>query len=158
MTNGVKTTFTLERRLDTGAGTFGRLFNESGDELIRIVERPWKENANKISCIPTGKYQLGFYPAGKKFYPRYRKMFAKQGNERGMIIIEDVPCRTHILIHKGNYPHNSWGCLLTNLSVGRNDNGELQGYRSADAYRKIYPIIADAIDEGYTYLEVVNKF
>ena len=66
--------------------------------------------------------------------------------------------RDHVLIHKGNYPHNSWACLLPNISVGRNEQGELQGYRSQDAYVKIYPVIADAIEKGDTYLEVVNGF
>ena len=147
----------LERRLDDGKGTFGRLYTENDKEICRIVERPWLDNQKKISCIPTGRYKLGFYPAGKKFYPRYKKMFADVGNERGMIQILDVPGRTHILIHRGNYPTNSWGCLLTNTSVGRNDKGELQGYKSTDAYRAMYRLVATCMDED-TYLEVVNKF
>ena len=152
------TTFTLERRLDDGVGTWGRLFNEAGTELCRIVERPWKNNERKVSCIPVGRYPLGFYPYGKKFYPRYRKIFADVGNEKGMIIINNIQGRDHVLIHKGNYPHNSWACLLTNMSVGRNDKGNLQGYQSAKAYRKIYPILREAIESGDTFLEVVNKF
>ena len=151
-------TYLLIRKLDDGAGTFGRLYNPQGDELCRIVERPWKNNERRISCIPTGKYKLGFYPAGKKFYPRYKKIFADVGNDRGMIIINDIPGRDHVLWHRGNYPENSWACLLLNMSVGRNDKGELQGYRSTDAYRKVYPIVADAIEKGDCYLEIVNKF
>ena len=114
----------------------------------------------KSSCIPTGKYKLGFYPAGKKFYPNYKVKYADLGNERGMIQVLDVPGRTHILVHLGNWPKNSWGCLLTNTSVGRNEKtGLLQGYGSDDAYRKVYPIIATCMDdEEGCYLEIVNKF
>ena len=66
-----------------------------------------------------------------------------------MIQVMNVPGRTHILIHRGNYPRCSWGCLLTNLSVGRDTkSGKLMGYRSTDAYKKIYPIIADEMDKG----------
>ena len=159
--------FRLERRLDEGegGGTFGRLYDEEGTELCRIVERPWLDNQRKISCIPTGKYQLGFYQAGSKFYPKYRTKFANIGNDRGMIIINDVPGRSHILIHRGNFPTNSWGCLLTNLSVGRGDNGKLRGFASTQSYRRVYEIIADAVEESIhdngeskVYLEVVNAF
>ena len=150
------TTYKLLRKLDDTHGTFGRLYDGAETELCRIVERPWKENQKKISCIPVGKYKLNFYPYGKKFYPKYKKLFAKQGNERGMIILEDVPGRTHILIHRGNYPTDSWGCLLVNKSVGRNDNGELQGYTSTAAYKEIYPVLAHSIEIGETYLEIVN--
>ena len=154
------TTFRLERRLDEGegGGTFGRLYDEAGTELCRIVERPYLDNQKKISCFPVGKYKLGFYPAGKKFYPKYKEKFADVGNERGMIIINDVPGRTHLLIHRGNVPTNSWGCLLTNLSVGRGECGKLRGFASTKAYRKVYPIIANAVEDGDTYLEVVNAF
>ena len=154
----VENTYLLLRKLDDGHGTFGRLYNPAGDELCRIVEKPWRNNIKKDSCIPVGKYKLGFYPYGKKFYPRYRKEFAKQGNEKGMIHILDIPGRSHVLWHKGNYPENSWGCLLTNMSVGRNEQGELQGYRSADAYRRVYPIVREAMEKADTYLEIVSGF
>ena len=85
----------------TAKGLLARLYDGAETELCRIVERPWKDNQKKISCIPVGKYKLNFYPAGKKFYPKYKKLFAAEGNDRGMIIIEGVPGRTHILIHRG---------------------------------------------------------
>ena len=84
-------TYLLLRKLDDGTGTFGRLYNPQGDEICRIVERPWKDNIRRESCIPVGKYKMGFYPYGKKFYPRYKVQFKSIGNERGMIIINDIP-------------------------------------------------------------------
>ena len=153
------TTFKLERRLDDGYGTFGRLFNPAGEEIGRIVEKPWRNNIKKDSCIPEGIYPLEYYPAGKRFYPKYRKIFAKQGNEKGMIQVMNVPGRTHILIHRGNYPRNSWGCLLTNLSVGRDKkSGKLMGYDSTVAYKRIYPLIAAEMDKGEVRLQIVNRF
>ena len=56
------TTFTLERRLDDGHGTWGRLFNPSGEEIGRIVEKPWRNNIKKDSCIPEGIYPIGILP------------------------------------------------------------------------------------------------
>jgi hypothetical protein len=66
------------------------------------LERPWLENISDISCIPCGAYRCTF------------KNHEKLGD---VYIINDVPLRSGILIHVGNYVHESHGCIL--LGLGR---------------------------------------
>ena len=67
-----------------------------------------------------------------------------------MIQVMNVPGRTHILIHRGNYPRCSWGCLLTNLSCGQGyEEWQVNGIPIAPMLiKKIYPLIADEMDKG----------
>lgn len=57
-------------------------------------------------CIPAATYEVQMYPSAKF---------------RGMRpIILNVPKRSGILIHEGNYPRQTQGCILVgrNMSVG----------------------------------------
>ncbi|MCK4765120.1 MAG: hypothetical protein KAW12_23175 [Candidatus Aminicenantes bacterium] len=79
-----------------------RVLDESGGELYhcKTLELPWKENRRRISCIPPGTYRVK-----KRWSPRFRHHFH----------VFDVPNRTWILIHHGNFYTNTKGCIL----VGR---------------------------------------
>ena len=57
-------------------------------------------------CIPAGRYKVEMYPSGKFHALRP--------------ILLNVPHRSGILIHEGNYPRNTQGCILVgkNLQVG----------------------------------------
>ena len=83
--------------------TLGRLyvFNEN-DEVVRFctLELPWKGNEQQVSCIPTGKYHI---------IPRTT---AKRGDH---IAVLNVPGRSDILIHAGNYPIDILGCILVGM-------------------------------------------
>lgn len=73
------------------------------DELLLIaftLEPPWLLNECEKSCIPCGTY--------KYFYVNHPKF----GNA---FEIEDVPGRTEILIHPGNYFEETKGCILPGL-------------------------------------------
>ena len=75
-------------------GTLGVIRLE-GEEFW-TVERPWDMNKPFVSCIPEGAYFMK------------RRDSPKFGNTWH---ITDVPGRTHILIHAGNYPENFSGCI-----------------------------------------------
>ncbi len=61
------------------------------------LELPYKENQENISCIPNGKYLAKF----------------KDKNDLGFCYeLQDVPGRSGILIHKGNYVTDIEGCIL----------------------------------------------
>lgn len=68
------------------------------DKPIKILERPWKGNAPRESCIPEGTYTCKRVKS-----PTYGNTFE----------VTDVQGRTHILFHWGNWVSNSLGCLLT---------------------------------------------
>lgn len=83
------------------AGTLGRLYWPGIDDPILTVERPWLDNAVGESCIPEGLYEC-----------RPRR-YSKGGYEA--VEICDVPGRTHILFHRGNWPSEVRGCILVGL-------------------------------------------
>lgn len=66
------------------------------------MERPWVENMNNISCIPTGVYNCSPY-SGTIFKDVYQ--------------VEGVPNRTAILLHPANYPHELAGCIAIGYGV-----------------------------------------
>jgi hypothetical protein len=61
------------------------------------LELPWRNNERKVSCIPEGAYKLV-----RRNSPRFGDHFH----------VLDVPNRTFILIHHGNYTSDIEGCLL----------------------------------------------
>ncbi len=63
----------------------------------KTLELPWRDNARRLSCIPTGDYV-----AQKHVSPKFGECF----------YIQAVPGRSEILIHKGNYHRDTLGCIL----------------------------------------------
>lgn len=80
--------------------TQGRLFLD-GEYLCRTLERPWVDNKRGISCIPLGEYHGAVQPS-----PRFH---------RDLPELLDVPGRTQILIHAGNTPEDTEGCILVGM-------------------------------------------
>lgn len=77
-------------------GTFGVL--RYGDiPFVLTLERPWVNNEKDISCIPAGVYKCR-----KIRSPRFGDTYE----------ICDVPNRTHVLLHKGNFIEDTHGCVL----------------------------------------------
>ncbi len=64
---------------------------------------------------------------------------------RGMLWIKNVNNYKYVYIHIGNIPKNTLGCLLTGFSTNTNSSSISE---STNAYKKIYPIIRDAILGG----------
>ena len=93
---------------------------------LRLVtlEPPWRDNKPGVSCIPPGKYVCKPHVS-----PRFGKC----------ILVTDVPGRTDILSHSGNwagdkargYRSDSQGCILVGLMAG-----ELQGQRAVIGSRE----------------------
>lgn len=80
----------------------GRLFIDD-KFYCHTMEPP---HHGKHTCIPTGAYEVEMYPSAKFHAMRP--------------IIKDVKGRSGILIHEGNYPRDTQGCILvgTNARVG----------------------------------------
>jgi hypothetical protein len=91
----------LERYSYCDKQTLGMLFLMNDDHTILnkyyTLELPNRDNRRRISCIPEGEYI-----AVKHRSPKYKKCFW----------IQDVPNRSEILIHKGNYYFDILGCIL----------------------------------------------
>ena len=99
----MKTLYLLRRkRLDDR--TLGRLLVFDGLTMqasFATMEPPWAGNEANKSCIPSGIYVAS---------PRSSQKFGDH------LLIEDVPDRTYILCHRGNYPSNTQGCVLVGMA------------------------------------------
>lgn len=91
----------LERFAYHPAGALGRLYLPDGTVLF-TVERPWKGNEPYLSCIPEGVYDL--WPHNGR---RYKNVWQ----------VMNVPERTAILIHEGNYPTDVQGCISIGMRL-----------------------------------------
>ena len=78
------------------AGTFGVLVEDSIPFALTL-EPPWLDNKKNISCIPGGDYECEGINS-----PRFGYTFE----------VKDVPDRTHIVFHCGNYSIDTKGCIL----------------------------------------------
>ncbi len=117
---------TLIRDEDNGESTLGRLFAE-GEFLCFTLENTWKDNEPRVSCVPKGTYGLGTKKYGK-YWDKYQPLVIP--------ILHDVPNRSQILIHPGNFPKDTLGCIL----VG-NAKGENAVYDSRNTWKKYHDII-----------------
>jgi len=89
---------TIKRVASGDTGTFGVILNKYGVPFALTAERPWRDNAVNVSCIPAGSYNCKRVQS-----PKFGNTFEVTG----------VVGRTHILIHKGNIPtKDSHGCIL----------------------------------------------
>ena len=93
-----------------------------------------------VTAIPTGRYRVTLGVKSPKYSTRKQYEFC-QGYVPRLI---NVPCYDGILIHIGNYPKDTEGCIL----VGKNTKvGAV--LESAKTFRELYAILKDAKDSIY---------
>ena len=96
--------------------------------------------------IPSGTYKIKLRTVGG-FHSRY---VAKYGDmHKGMLHVQDVPGFEYILIHTGNTDEHTSGCLIIGDSQENNQltkNGFIG--KSTQAYKRVYPKIAAALENG----------
>ena len=128
--------FTL-KRFSSGPGVLGQLF--SGDHFLCYTLEP-PEDRPEHPCIPAGTYKLSL-----AFSPHFTPVLGHD-----MIHVEDVPGRSNILIHPGNYLRDTLGCIMPGRTFST-DGPEYEIYASRDAYSMLYPLVSGAIlSEGVT--------
>lgn len=90
----------IKREPSSEKQTLGEFSLYDGDKLLfkcKTLELPWKDNRQQISCIPTGDYKVVMRTS-----PKYKKHYQ----------VLNVPGRSYILIHTGNYYTQILGCIL----------------------------------------------
>ncbi len=81
-------------------GTLGVLLASVGH--FYTVEKPWEDNTPFKSCIPEGEYPMTWERS-----PKFGMCWH----------VNDVPNRTHILIHAGNTARDVVGCVAVGRSL-----------------------------------------
>ena len=96
--------------------------------------------------IPDGIYKLDLRKTGG-YHQKYSKRF--KDIHIGMLHVTNVPGFEYILIHCGNTDEHTAGCLLVGDSQENNQITK-DGFigKSTQAYKRIYPRIAEAIECG----------
>lgn len=93
-------TFELNRMVDLETCVLGRL--EIGADSFSTLELPWRDNKQRESCIPCGRYTCR-----RVCSPKFGETFE----------ICDVPNRSNILYHSGNFYKDTQGCVLLGESA-----------------------------------------
>lgn len=97
----------ITRDPDNGIETLGDI--QVGTIFSKVtLERPWKNNIANISCIPKGKYLCKWKFKLNSLAFHYQVM--------------NVPNRTGIFIHSGNYFFDSVGCILLGTGYANINN------------------------------------
>jgi len=127
--------------------------------LAYTLEDEFREK--KVSAetrIPEGKYEVGLRATGG-FNSRYLNKFGADFH-KGMLHVQDVPGFEYILIHTGNTDENTMGCLLVADTSQQNITKDGFIGASVDAYKRIYPDLAQWIIDGnkltITYIDYDN--
>ena len=87
---------TLKRIALNPESTLGVILDGT-EPFALTLELPWKDNRPNESCIPKGEYL-----ALRTVKPIHGECYE----------LQDVPNRSSILFHKGNFPTNSKGCII----------------------------------------------
>jgi len=126
----------IQRLTFTDKSTIGELY-VNGDKLGYTLELPVKDG------LPGSAIPQGMYPVANRYSPRFG---------RNVPHVDDIPNRSNILIHWGNYPTDTEGCILVGMSAGQDFIGE-----SRKAFDELYALFTLALSVGeVVMLEVIG--
>ena len=127
--------------------TSGLLFDvTNGNKFLcyTLEDERREEKVMAETRIPAGVYSIKLRKEGG-FHGRYTKKYGSM--HKGMLHVQDVPNFKWILIHTGNTDEHTAGCLIVGDSQENNVLTK-DGFigKSVQAYKRIYPSIAEAIE------------
>lgn len=108
----------------------------NGEFYGHTLELSWKDNKKSVSCVPKGVYEARKRGGDESAKYKYQH-----------VEILNVPDRSKILIHVGNYPKSTKGCVLLGHTRALNFVG--------DSRKAFYKLMYDLQD--FEELEVVIK-
>lgn len=136
----------LIRSTDNGVQTTGKWY-VSGEKHFACdtLERAYKNNERRVSCIPPGRHpcrKVG--PTEKIPYPHFQVL--------------DVPNRDGICGHAGNKYTDSLGCILFGMGFSDiNKDGELDILNSRNTFDRLMAILPDEFMLTITEAQTVKK-
>ena len=126
--------------------TNGMLFIDGVFECFTLEDEVRDVKIHSETAIPLGEYEIKLRTEGG-FHSKYTTRYGSM--HKGMLELQDVPNFKWILIHTGNQDSHTAGCLLigeTQQDLDKGKDGFIGG--SGDAYKKMYPKVADALLNG----------
>lgn len=142
---------TVKRFADNGNASLGLLYIDGIFQCFTVED---EERATKVygeTRVPNGVYKLSLRKSGR-YHNKYKVRY--EGIHKGMLCVHNKPNWVldnlgikfqYILIHTGNTDKHTAGCLLLNDAVS---GQTFSGNHSVDAYKRVYPIIADHLAAG----------
>jgi len=127
----------LIRTLFTEASTTGELYVDD-TEFCFTLELPNRDGKHG-SCICAGTYSVVI-----AWSDRF---------QRAMPRVTNVPFREGILIHPGNYPHDTEGCILLGTEHDPINNPDFIG-DSRTAFNRFFTLLSNA--KGVVTLEIIG--
>lgn len=126
----------MSRFESTDAGTFSSFYCK--EFKCFMVERAWKNNKSNESCIPAGLYVCKWQRS-----PKFGWCYE----------VTNVPQRGRILIHSGNYPWHSHGCLLPATRLGT-----MEGHKAGLSSRPMVLKLNAFFEQQDFLLEIRNDY
>lgn len=98
------------------------------------LELPWKNNERRVSRVPANHYEASFHKS-----PRFGDV----------VKIHNVPDRSNILFHVGNWPKDSLGCILLGTDFSKQDSAVWSSRIAFDAFMDNVdePMFVNILDE-----------
>jgi hypothetical protein len=129
--------------------TIGVLYVEHENKIVfecKTLELAWKNNERRVSCIPAQKY-IG----------KLRKAENSPSRNYDHIHITNVPNRSWILIHSGNYHFHILGCILVGEKhVDMNRDGLCDVSSSRKTMSKLMEVVKQYVGFGDEFEIIVE--
>ena len=124
--------------------TRGILLVLNGNEIVfdcKTLELPYRNNQRGISCVPAGVYNIQ-----KEYSPKF---------ERDLYELKDVPGRSEIKIHQGNFSSSLEGCILVGQRfTDISQDGITDLTRSVHTLVSLHNILSDT---NYTTISIYGQ-
>ena len=123
----------------TQKSSIGRLSLDGVDECFTLEDKQRRDGAPKIfgeTAIPLGRYRLTIERS-----PRFSRL---AGHDVFTPRLHDVPGFDGVLIHPGNHPGETLGCILVGRKLGEAD----EILESRLAYEALFPKLEAALNRG----------
>jgi hypothetical protein len=143
----------LLRYSDNNESTQGLLFIDGIFQCYTLEDEYRAKKKWGETRIPKGNYRILLRKSGLT-HNKYKKRFPEM--HKGTLHLQDVPGFEYILIHIGNKDEDTAGCILVGDTVNNNQSGKGFLKNSTDAYKKIYPLIANAIETDKVTIRVID--
>lgn len=144
------------RRFSSGAqSTLGLLSIDGVFACFTLEDRQRDVKIMGETRIPAGSYAIRLQSAGR-LHNEYATRFV--GIHHGMLALQAVPNFTGVMIHCGNTDADTEGCILLGNGVEQNVTEAGNLFSSTAAYRRVYPLLADALQAGSDVtIEIVDE-